>query len=106
MKNSELLATTRTDLDPIEKQRGYVLRCLVQKNACPNCGHTLNFFEGAAITLDDWIDTTGATPCRCTACERALKYVVPFLVLGGNGGWHWQLVPVDPGRPTTSPAKP
>ena len=47
MKNSELLQTQRSDLDPIEKQRRYVLRCLVQKNPCPNCAHALNFFDGA-----------------------------------------------------------
>ena len=52
MKNSELLMTKRQDLDPIEKQRRYVLRCLVQENACPNCGHKLNFFEGADIAID------------------------------------------------------
>ena len=25
-------------LDHIEKQRRYILRCLIQNNACPNCG--------------------------------------------------------------------
>jgi hypothetical protein len=95
MKNSELLTTKRQDLDRIGKQRRYVLRCLVQNNACPNCGHMLNFFEGAGIAIDAWRDKAGGTPCRCTACNRALRYVVPFLVLGGHGGWHWHLVPID-----------
>jgi hypothetical protein len=95
MKNSELLTSTRQYLDPIEKQRRYVLRRLVQKNVCPNCGHKLNFFEGAGITIDDWRDKAGGTPCRCTAYGRGLVYVVPYLVLGGNGGWHWDLVPID-----------
>jgi hypothetical protein len=96
MKNSELLTTQRQDLDPIEKQRRYILRCLAQNNACPNCGHMLNFFEGAGIAIDDWKDEAGGTPCRCAACHRELRYVVPFLVLGGNGDWHWHLVPIDP----------
>ncbi len=96
MKNSELLTTKRQDLDHIEKQRRYILRCLVQNNACPNCGHMLNFFEGANIAIDDWKDKAGGMPCRCAVCHRELRYVVPFLVLGGNGGWHWHLVPIDP----------
>lgn len=96
MKNSELLTSQRHDLDPLEKQRRYILRCIVQKNACPNCGHLLNFFEGAGIDIDNWADKAGGTPCRCSACGRALEYVVPFLVLGGNGGWNWHLVPIDP----------
>ena len=91
MRNSELLITKRQDLDPLEKQRRYILRCLVQKNACPNCGHMLNFFEGAGIAIDEWQDKAGGT-----ACNRALRYVVPFLGLSGNGGWHWDLVPIDP----------
>jgi hypothetical protein len=95
MKNSELLISNRSDLDPLDKQRRYVLRCLVQKNACPNCARLLNFFEGAGIDIDEWADKAGGTPCRCSACGRALKYVVPFLVLGGNGGWNWHLVPID-----------
>jgi hypothetical protein len=95
MKNSELLTTTRQNLDPIEKQRRYVLRCLVQNNPCPNCGHMLNFFDGARIDIDEWQDKVTSTLCRCPACERALGYVVPRLVLGGNGGWHWDLVPID-----------
>lgn len=96
MKNSELLTTKRQDLDHIEKQRRYILRCLVQNNACPSCGHMLNFFEGAGIAIDAWQDKVGGTSCRCAACQRALIYVVPRLVLGGNGGWHWELVPIDP----------
>lgn len=96
MRNSELLTTKRQNLDPIEKQRRYILRCLVQNNACPNCGHMLNFFEGAGIAIDEWQDRASATPCRCTACNRELRHVVPFLVLGGNGGWYWHLVPIDP----------
>jgi hypothetical protein len=96
MKNSELLTTKRLDLDPIEKQRRYIMRCLIQKNACPNCGHLLNFFEGSGIAIDDWKDKAGGTPCRCAVCHRELRYVVPFPVLGGNGGWHWHLVPIDP----------
>jgi len=91
MKNSELLTTKRQDLDPIEKQRRYVLRCLVQNNPCPHCGHKLNFFEGAGIAIDDWRDNTARTACRCSACGSALQYGVPRLVLGGNGGWHWDL---------------
>jgi hypothetical protein len=101
MKNTELLTSQRHDLDPLEKQRRYILRCLAQKNACPNCGHLLNFFEGAGIDIDDWADKAGGTRCRCSACGRALEYVVPFLVLGGNGGWNWHLVPIDPTQATT-----
>jgi len=96
MKNSELLTTKRQDLPPIEKQRRYVLRSLVQENLCPNCGHLLNFFEGAGMNIDDWEDKPGATPCRCTACKRELIYVVPFVAATGYGGWHWDLVPVSP----------
>jgi hypothetical protein len=98
MKNSELLTTKGHNLPPIEKQRQYVLRCLVQKNACPNCGHALNFFEGARVDIDDWEDKPGPTSCECTVCKRELVYVVPFLATAGNGGWHWHLVPVDPER--------
>jgi hypothetical protein len=75
MKNSELLTTRRQN---------------------PNCAHMLNFFDGAGIDIDNWKDKAGGTPCRCTACGHALQYVVPRLVLGGNGGWHWDLVPIDP----------
>jgi hypothetical protein len=96
MKNSELLTTKRQDLPLIERQRRYVLRTLVQKNECPNCGRLLNFFEGAGLDIDCWDDKPGSTSCRCTACERELLYVVPFLAATGNGGWHWQLVPIDP----------
>jgi hypothetical protein len=56
----------------------------------------LNFFEGAGIDIDDWDDKPGGTSCRCTACERELVYVVPFLAATGNGGWHWHLVPIKP----------
>ena len=35
MKNSELLTTKGHNLPPIEKQRQYVLRCLVQKTRAP-----------------------------------------------------------------------
>ncbi|MGY3547370.1 hypothetical protein [Bradyrhizobium sp. USDA 4469] len=94
MKNSELLTTKRWDLEPTEKQQQFVLRSLVQKNACPNCGHMLNFFEGAGIGIDDWEDKPGPTACRCVSCERALDYVVPALGAGGSGGWHWRLVPI------------
>ena len=62
MKNSELLTTKRRDLDPIERQRRYILRCLVQKNACPNCGHMLDFFAGAGVAIDEWQDKAGGTP--------------------------------------------
>jgi hypothetical protein len=96
MKNSELLTTKRRNLEPIEKQQQYVLRSLVQKNTCPNCGHLLNFFEGAGTTIDDWEDKPGPTSCCCTVCKRELSYVVPFQAEGGNGGWHWHLVPIDP----------
>jgi hypothetical protein len=97
-ENSELLTTKGHNLPPIEKQRQYVLRCLVQKNACPNCGHALNFFEGARVDIDDWEDKLGAPFCECNVCKRELIYVVPFLATAGNGGWHWQLVPMDPKR--------
>jgi predicted RNA-binding Zn-ribbon protein involved in translation (DUF1610 family) len=96
MKNSELLSATHSGLELIEKRRRYVLRCLVQHNPCPNCGQMLNFFDGAGIDIDDWYDKAGVTPCRCTACGRTLQYVVPRLVLGGNGGWHWDLAPIGP----------
>ena len=96
MKNSELLTTKRQNLPPVEKQRRYVLHCLVQKNACPNCGHALNFFEGAGIDIDDWRSEAGDTPCRCTACRRRLRYDVPLLGVAGNGGWHWHLLPIIP----------
>ena len=98
MKNSQLLIGERKNLPPLEKQRQYVLRCLVQRNACPNCGHALNFFEGASMNIDVWQDEVGETPCECTACKRELRYTVPFLAVGGNGGWHWDLVPIDPQR--------
>jgi hypothetical protein len=84
MKNSELLTVKRRNLEPIEKQQQYILRSLVQKNRCPNCGHMLNFFEGAGINIDDWEDKPGPTACRCVACKRALDYVVPALAAGGN----------------------
>jgi hypothetical protein len=101
MRNSELLTTKRRDLEPVEKQQQYVLRSLVQKNACPSCGHMLNFFEGSGIDIDDWEDRPGATACRCTACKRAIEYVVPVLAgRGGNGGWYWHLTPISP--PETS----
>jgi hypothetical protein len=93
MKNSELLTTQPQNLDAIEKQQRYVLRCLVQKNSCPNCGYSLNFFEGAGIDIDDWQDNAACTRCQCPACGSPLQYVVPRLVLGGNGGWHWELLP-------------
>ena len=92
MKNSELLTVQRRNLTPTEKQQQFVLRSLIQQNACPNCGHRLNFFEGAAIDLDDWEDKSGLTACKCTACKRALEYVVPVIAGTGNGGWHWRLV--------------
>jgi hypothetical protein len=95
MKNSELLTFKGQDLPSIEKQRQYVLRSLVQKNTCPNCGYALNFFEGASVDIDEWEDKPGPTPCKCTACERELVYVVPFVATGSNGGWHWHLVPVE-----------
>jgi len=95
MKNSELLTTKRQNLPPLEKQRQYILRCLIQKNVCPNCGHALNFFEGARIDIDDWQGKAGDTPCGCTSCKRQLRYVVPFL-FAGNGGWQWHLVPIQP----------
>lgn len=95
MKNSELLTAKGQNLPPIEKQRQYVLRCLVQKNACPNCGHALNFFEGARVEIDDWEDKPGPTPCECTVCKRELVHVVPVVATGGNGGWHWHLVPIQ-----------
>jgi hypothetical protein len=95
MKNSELLATEDQKLRLIERQLRYVLRCLVQKNACPNCGYLLNFFEGAGIEIDDWSDTPDAISCSCAECRRALKYAVPLIPGGGNGGWHWRLVPID-----------
>src|SRR5262249_41141370 len=95
MKNSELLGTAHQNLSPIERQQRYVLRSLVQKNACPNCGHLLNFFEGGCIDIDDWDDKPGATACRCTPCKRDLIYVVPLLAANGEGGWHWDLVPID-----------
>src|SRR5258705_8422845 len=66
MKNSELLTVQRRNLTPTEKQQQFVLRSLIQQNACPNCGHRLNFFEGAAIDLDDWEDKSGLTACKCT----------------------------------------
>jgi hypothetical protein len=94
MKNSELLTSKRQNLSSIEKQRQFLLRCLIQKNACPNCARQFNFFEAAGIDVDDWHGVAGDTPCRCTACKRELIYVVPFLAIGGNGGWHWQLVPI------------
>lgn len=93
MKNSELMRTKRK-LPPVEKQRRYILLCLVQKNECPNCGSLLNFFEGAGIDIDDWHTRIEVTACSCTECKRELKYVVPLLALGGNGGWRWQLIPI------------
>jgi hypothetical protein len=95
MKNSELLTINHMSLSPIEKQHRYVLRCLVQKNACPSCGHLLNFFEGVGIDIDDWEDKLGTEFCRCTVCKRELVYTVPLLATNGNGGWHWHLVPVE-----------
>ena len=96
MKNSELLTAERRSLTPTEKQQQFVLRSLVQKNSCPNCGHMLDFFEGAAIDIDVWEDKPGRTACHCVACKRDLDYVVPALAAGGNGGWHWHLVPTTP----------
>jgi hypothetical protein len=96
MKNSELLATNRRNLPPVEKQRRFVLRSLVQKNTCPNCGHALNFFEAADTNIDDWSGSVSDTPCRCSACKRDLRYDVPFLAVGGNGGWLWHLIPIEP----------
>lgn len=96
MKNSQLLICDRQHLPPLERQRQYILRSLVQRNACPNCGHALNFFEGASVEIDDWQDEVGQTPCKCTACKRELRYTVPFLAVRGNGGWHWDLVPIEP----------
>lgn len=82
MKNSELLTTQRQDLDPIEKQHRYILRCLVQKNACPNCGHMLNFFEGAGIDIDDWKDRAARTPCRCRPANANSYMASP--------SWSWE----------------
>ena len=95
MKNSELLATEDQTLRLIERQRQYVLRCLVQKNACPNCGCLINFFEGAGIHIDDWNDKPDVTYCSCAGCKRALKYAVPLIPGGGHGGWHWRLVSIN-----------
>jgi hypothetical protein len=94
MKNSELLTTERQNLPALDKQRQFILRCLTQKNACPNCAHPHNFFEAAGMDVDDWHGLLDDTPCRCTACKRQLSYIVPLLAYGGNGGWHWQLVPI------------
>ena len=93
MKNSDLLKAERRTLTPVEKQHQYVLRSLMQKNRCPNCGYMLNFFEGAGIDIDDWEDKPGATICSCSSCKRGLDYVVPALAATSNGGWYWHLLP-------------
>jgi hypothetical protein len=98
MQNSKLLTAKDQNLSHTEKQHRYVLRCLVQKNACPNCGYQLNFFEGAGVDIDNWEDKPGPTDCKCTVCKRELVYVVPVVAGGGNGGWRWHLVPMDPKR--------
>lgn len=96
MKNSELLNSNKRSLSPLAKQRRYLLRCLVQKNACPNCGHRLNFFEAAKIDIDSWQGEVSGLKCNCSACNRQINYVVPFLAVGGSGGWQWHLEPIKP----------
>ena len=98
MKNSELLTTTHQNMTRIEKQRRYILRSLVQKNECPNCGNWLNFFEGAGVEIDDWSSHGDPASCRCNECKRGLIYTVPFFALSGNGGWLWRLAPIEPGK--------
>lgn len=96
MKNSELLKADKSRLDPLDRQRQFILQRLVCKNPCPNCGHRLDYFEAAGIPIDAWDDTSREGAFCCSVCRRALEYVLPFIAFGSNGGWHWSLVPVTP----------
>lgn len=93
MKNSELLATTKDDqVYAIDRQRRFILRTLIEKKSCPNCGAKLNYFEATGIGVDDLDLIKGHAADhvgKCPTCKRTLEHTIPML-----GGWYWHLVPV------------
>lgn len=97
MRNSEL-----RDYEParllsgIDRQRQLILQMHSVPMPCPSCGTKQNVFEALRIDIDDY-DTSksGEKIVECIGCDRQLRYVVPFVSMGGPG-WHWSLVPIAP----------
>lgn len=89
MTNREILKASKEMLNPLDRQRQFLLRVEGTPVPCPACKWPSNIFEAAGIDLDAYDFGHSRHEYRCPGCGAELEQEVPVFV--GGGLWHWGL---------------
>jgi uncharacterized protein with PIN domain len=95
-KNKELVRRILEDglrhgeavLSERDRQDVYVLELSLEPKECPGCGKAVSRVQAAN---EDFLDLGSTYPddgYTCPHCESGLRYVLPFVSMGG---YHWLL---------------
>lgn len=84
----KLLETPAEKLTNIERQKKFILAVVMTPMPCPMCFEKVSVVEAA----DDMLEIGGDYTAKyiCPSCETELAKVVPFFMVPGTPGWHWQ----------------
>ena len=84
----KLLATPDEALTNTEREKKHVLALHATPMPCPMCFEKINVYDAADETCA--VGDTYNGRYVCTNCDTELAKVVPFFMVPGTPGWHWQ----------------
>ena len=82
----KLLATPDEDLTHTEREKKALLAVQLSPMPCPMCFERVSVVDAA----DDALQVGGDGKYVCPNCDIELAKVVPFFMVPGTPGWHWQ----------------
>ncbi|UQA61415.1 hypothetical protein [Polyangium aurulentum] len=93
----KLLETPDEKLTNVERDKKFALAIATTPMPCPMCFVKMSVIDAADDTLEVGGGDYNGTYV-CPNCETELAKVVPFFMVPGTPGWHWQRKHPVPGK--------